>query len=821
MATPGAGKSYAAKLLALRSLLAGVDVLVLDPEGEYRALCAAAAGQHVRLAAASPQRINPFDLPLPPRARPWSVRTVAGASGRGRCARCRHGEPAGRPRPRRGRPARRAGGRARRAAGDPRRHPGGALDGRRARRSSTRRCTAPTPAPGSRPTPPPGAGRRPCSPTSTPSSRPTPGRRDRRGGGSGGAGRPPAALRRRLALGALRRPDERGARPPPGRLRRGGAGPRAAAGGDPPRRRAGLAGAAPGPAPPAAGGRRGLERPAVPGGGRLPGRPRPAGPQALPGPGHHLPGRAGVPALPARPDRGARGGHQAAAQAGQHGRGRARGGAAARRPRSGASCSARPRARACCSRRARRGRPAGRSRSSPPPPSTRWSPPPPRRWPPAGRPGRPRSGAGSVPSPRKESPVMATAAPEGAAAVPRREIDALKRDRPLAGVLEASGVRLRPGSPGTFWALCPFHAETEPSFFVDVRDPDDQHFHCFGACGAHGDVITFVRLRERVGFAEACARLAGALPRRPRAPRAPRGPRAAPASPAPPARGRAAGGALGPADARAAGADEQRLRPLPGRPLAGAGGPGLPARAGPPRLGDPPVRARLRRRALPGGLPAPPLGAAPGPGAGPAAPAGAGRRRPAAARALRRPDRRPGAARGPGDLVHRAPPRGRRRRTGRTSRRGRAGPGRSTSPCRGSARCWATSGRPGGARCSCARASSTTSARSPGACRPAAPAGTALPAERLGFLAGARAVYGVLDGDAAGRAAAARFAAQLGPRFRPLRLPDGCDLNDLARRPDGRTLFFRLVAAARRAGGAAHDARASSPLGAKEATDAD
>ena len=77
------------------------------------------------------------------------------------------------------------------------------------------------------------------------------------------------------------------------------------------------------------------------------------------------------------------------------------------------------------------------------------------------------------------------------------------------------------------------------------------------------------------------------------------------------------------------------------------------------------------------------------------------------------------------------------------------------------------------------------------------PCGTALPADRLGFLAGARAVYGVLDGDEAGRAASARFAAQLGPRFRPIRLPAGCDLNDLARRPDGRAGFFRLLAAAR------------------------
>jgi len=78
------------------------------------------------------------------------------------------------------------------------------------------------------------------------------------------------------------------------------------------------------------------------------------------------------------------------------------------------------------------------------------------------------------------------------------------------------------------------------------------------------------------------------------------------------------------------------------------------------------------------------------------------------------------------------------------------------------------------------------------------PCGTALPAERLGFLARAGVVYGVLDADDAGRAAAERFAAQLGTRFRPLRLPEGCDLNDLGRRADGRDTFFRLLNEARR-----------------------
>ncbi len=79
------------------------------------------------------------------------------------------------------------------------------------------------------------------------------------------------------------------------------------------------------------------------------------------------------------------------------------------------------------------------------------------------------------------------------------------------------------------------------------------------------------------------------------------------------------------------------------------------------------------------------------------------------------------------------------------------------------------------------------------------PCGTHLPAERLGFLAQAEVVYGVLDGDAAGRAAAERFGEQLGRRWRPLLLPEGCDLNDLGRRPGGRAEFFGLLAAARQA----------------------
>ena len=77
--------------------------------------------------------------------------------------------------------------------------------------------------------------------------------------------------------------------------------------------------------------------------------------------------------------------------------------------------------------------------------------------------------------------------------------------------------------------------------------------------------------------------------------------------------------------------------------------------------------------------------------------------------------------------------------------------------------------------------------------------GTALPDDRLGFLAGARAIYGLFDADPAGRAAAERAGQQLGERFRPVALPDGCDLNDLGCRSDGRGTFFQLLSGARTA----------------------
>ncbi len=64
LAKSGSGKSYAVKLEALRSLMFGVDVIIIDPENEYKALAEGVGGSYLPLSLNSEQRINPFDLPL-------------------------------------------------------------------------------------------------------------------------------------------------------------------------------------------------------------------------------------------------------------------------------------------------------------------------------------------------------------------------------------------------------------------------------------------------------------------------------------------------------------------------------------------------------------------------------------------------------------------------------------------------------------------------------------------------------------------------------------------------------------------------------------
>lgn len=62
-AKSGAGKSFAVKLEALRSMMFGTEVIIIDPENEYQKLCDAVGGSYIRLSLNSDVRINPFDLP--------------------------------------------------------------------------------------------------------------------------------------------------------------------------------------------------------------------------------------------------------------------------------------------------------------------------------------------------------------------------------------------------------------------------------------------------------------------------------------------------------------------------------------------------------------------------------------------------------------------------------------------------------------------------------------------------------------------------------------------------------------------------------------
>ncbi len=61
-AKSGAGKSYFVKLEAVRSLMLGSEIIIIDPEREYEALCAAVGGAYVSYSQDTGQKMNPFEL---------------------------------------------------------------------------------------------------------------------------------------------------------------------------------------------------------------------------------------------------------------------------------------------------------------------------------------------------------------------------------------------------------------------------------------------------------------------------------------------------------------------------------------------------------------------------------------------------------------------------------------------------------------------------------------------------------------------------------------------------------------------------------------
>ena len=81
----------------------------------------------------------------------------------------------------------------------------------------------------------------------------------------------------------------------------------------------------------------------------------------------------------------------------------------------------------------------------------------------------------------------------------------LERIRAASDIVDVIGAYLPLKKAGAnFTALCPFHKEKTPSFNVN---PHKQIFHCFG-CHKGGDVFTFVREHENIGFVDAVRRLA-------------------------------------------------------------------------------------------------------------------------------------------------------------------------------------------------------------------------------------------------------------------------------------------------------------------------
>ena len=65
--------------------------------------------------------------------------------------------------------------------------------------------------------------------------------------------------------------------------------------------------------------------------------------------------------------------------------------------------------------------------------------------------------------------------------------DEIKQRLDIAELI-GSYLELKPAGSGSFKALCPFHGEKSPSFYVST---EKEIWHCFG-CDKGGDIFSFV-----------------------------------------------------------------------------------------------------------------------------------------------------------------------------------------------------------------------------------------------------------------------------------------------------------------------------------------
>ena len=86
--------------------------------------------------------------------------------------------------------------------------------------------------------------------------------------------------------------------------------------------------------------------------------------------------------------------------------------------------------------------------------------------------------------------------------IEKDKIEAIKHGVDLMALVQAKGIALKKNGKSWF-GLCPFHNDKNPSLSIN---PNENLFQCFG-CGAAGDVIRFVELFDQVDFKEAVKRL--------------------------------------------------------------------------------------------------------------------------------------------------------------------------------------------------------------------------------------------------------------------------------------------------------------------------